>query len=321
MKIALLQDTPGTTPWWSFYAERCKQNGIKTVHIDPICQEWWKQLNAFSPHAIIWRGGQPRPWHDHQLLQRLLLHFDLPDIPIYPPIETHYLYETKILQTRLFQRHGIPHPATYITYDYRQAFDFLSARKTWPVVIKTSEGAGSSGVYRVHEKKKALAMITAAFKGEGIKYGTKERAKGYAYIQEYIDAPNGIIRISTFGNPVKTMTGFWLHNRLSDGWTASSGNRYTYEPMPDDALILAKTVAEKLGLLWNMIDFIKRNGKWTVLELSDTCGLSGTNSRTFTYHVSPFNDPSIVQRREKKDFRYYIWDAILADLTFRGLNV
>jgi hypothetical protein len=311
MKIVILKDTPGTTPWWQFYQDRCKMQRFDCLVLNELHEDWWRRLLRYQPNAIIWRGGHPRPWHDLQLLERLMLHHELPKIKVYPSLKMHYLYETKIVQTRLFQSRCILHPPTYITYDEKQAIEFVKARKAWPLVFKTSQGAGSAGVRKLENEEQALKLLHEMFHGEGVKYSHKDRAVGYAYLQEYVHSPKGIIRISTYGLPVKVLTGFWLHNRPKDGWTASSSNIYTYGPMPEKALRLAIEVSEKLGLLWNMIDFIPKDDQWLTLELSDTCGLHGTNSRRFTYHVQ---SGKIEQREESIDFRHYIWNAILEDL-------
>ena len=314
VKIAVLKDTRCAKPWWPFYVERCKERtGITHAVLDSQRSDWFKRLLEFAPNGVIWRAGHLRPEHTLALFQRLLLHFQT-KLLIYPTVHQHWHYDNKLMQTRMFQLHGIPHPPTYITYSEAKAREFVRARKKWPMVNKTSGGAGSSGVSLIKNREEGLRLCDKAFHGTGIKSASSQEV-GFIYLQEYIPAPQGIIRVSVYGLHEKQyVTGFYEKNRPND-FRASNSNIYTYESLPEDAMRLCVQVCEKMNLLWSMIDVIRYNGRWLVLEVSDTCGLVGTNSRKFTYSVYGKGENAMFRERENNtDFRNIIFEVILHDI-------
>lgn len=83
-------------------------------------------------------------------------------IPAYPDLRSHVLYNDKITQSYEFSRLGIPAPATRVFWAERDALQWLRDAD-FPLVCKTSGGAGSGGVSLLYSVREAGKLVRKAF--------------------------------------------------------------------------------------------------------------------------------------------------------------
>ena len=81
--------------------------------------------------------------------------------PIYPSFEETYIYENKRLLSYWLDINKIPHPKTRVFVkkdDVKQYLNNLST-KDFPLVLKSSIGAASTGVKILNTKKAVLKCV------------------------------------------------------------------------------------------------------------------------------------------------------------------
>ncbi len=85
---------------------------------------------------------------------------------IFPSPEEIYIYENKRFFSSWLEANGIPHPLTYVIYDYEEALKFIR-ENALPVVAKTSTGASGSGVTILKSVDEAVRYVNDSFYGAG----------------------------------------------------------------------------------------------------------------------------------------------------------
>ena len=109
-----------------------------------------------------------------------LLHreFHLPMIPSWPEIA---IYENKRALAAWLNVNGIPHPETHVFENRVDAIRFLKGTR-FPLVAKTSMGAGGSGVRILRSAEEAVGYVERTFNGPGAPRdsGPKWRKQGFA---------------------------------------------------------------------------------------------------------------------------------------------
>ncbi|GAG37101.1 unnamed protein product, partial [marine sediment metagenome] len=194
---------------------------------------------------------------------------------------THYFYDHKVLQTYLFQIHGIPHPETHIFFRADEAYKFLQ-KANYPIVVKTDAGAGSAGVRFPDNFGEAVKQLEENFT-IGLKYYGERREKNLFYVQEYIPVP-GQFRIVVVNNDVGY--GFYLSNKPGTR-VASSQGHYSYPAIPVELLNLSAKINQEMNWDYMMYDWIWKEStkQWLILETTDTCGFGGSSARKITYYL------------------------------------
>ncbi len=86
---------------------------------------------------------------------------------VYPSIEELYIYENKRMLSYFLEANNIPHPATKVFYSKLNAFEYIR-KCTFPIVAKTSIGAGGSGVKILKNVKEADSYIKDSFSYRGV---------------------------------------------------------------------------------------------------------------------------------------------------------
>ncbi|BCS31615.1 hypothetical protein TBR22_A08170 [Luteitalea sp. TBR-22] len=166
---------------------------------------------------------------------------------IFPAPQSYLYYDDKARQASLLLHRGYPTPATAVVSGPDDLDAFVRREGLqWPVVVKQSHGAGSSGVRLAHGPADAEFPCIA---------------------QQFCPGNDGDVRINVIGDRAM---GFCRANREGD-FRASGSGRLTYpESLDPDLLATAWRISRENGFDSMAYDFVRLDGRWVVLEMSYT---------------------------------------------------
>ncbi len=192
--------------------------------------------------------------------------FDAMGKRTFPRCSAYRFAQDKIKQSALFQLLEIPHPRTRVFYGRRQQAT-IADHFSFPFVAKIPRGSAMGrGVFRI-EDAEALRRYCAL--------------TPVAYIQEYLPSDRDV-RVVVIGG--RAVLAYW---RIApDGEfraNVSAGGRIRFDPVPDPAVALALTVAERCGWDDVGIDLLPFRDRWYVLEGNMKYGKEGFRQAGIDY--------------------------------------
>lgn len=164
---------------------------------------------------------------------------------IFPATASYSLYDDKRAQADVFQANGWPMPYTTWLENEQDLETFLKGTGLgFPLVQKTSGGAGSTGV-------------SLAASPTDLRYP--------CLVQEFCPGNTGDLRLNVIGDRVM---GFRRRNRPGDFRASGSGLLDYPSELPQDAIELAWKISTQAGFDSMAYDFVRRGDAWTILEIS-----------------------------------------------------
>lgn len=186
--------------------------------------------------------------------------------PTFPSFHTYKFAMDKIRQTAMFQMMGIPHPRTRVFYG-RDPRDSILAEFRFPFIAKIPRGsARGRGVFLIQTQDHLDAYLCF---------------KGPAYIQEYLPFDRDM-RIIVMGR--EAVFSYWRVAVDSEFKTnVSQGGEIRFDPLPREALDLARFAARQCG--WDDVgmDIARSQGKFYVLEGNMKYGTKGFQQAGINY--------------------------------------
>jgi glutathione synthase/RimK-type ligase-like ATP-grasp enzyme len=204
---------------------------------------------------------------------------------IMPNFETVWHFESKVAQSFIFNYYNIPTPRTVVSFSLDDALSLLRS-ENYPVVFKSSSDAASRGVRLVKDKKRAQWYAwKALYTGLGwriIRRALKlDHRDNVAYWQEFIPNNERDLRVTAIGD--RCAVAFWRKNRPGDFRASGSGRIVYTEPAPEETIRFAMETNKKLGFDSMGYDFIFREGKFVITEMSYTYVDSAIHNATGYY--------------------------------------
>ncbi|WP_244154276.1 ATP-grasp domain-containing protein [Desulfospira joergensenii] len=186
--------------------------------------------------------------------------------PTFPSYHTYKFAMDKIKQTAMFQMMNIPHPRTRIFYG-KLSRERILAEFCFPFIAKIPRGsAQGKGVFLIQTPEHLDAHLSL---------------KGPAYIQEYLPFDRDM-RIIVMGR--EAVFSYWRVARGSDFKTnVSRGGEIRFDPLPREALDLARATAQTCGWDDVGIDIALAEGKFYVLEGNMKYGTKGFKKAGIDY--------------------------------------
>ncbi len=164
---------------------------------------------------------------------------------IFPCSRSYELYDDKRAQWEFFRDCSIPTPFTSWVEGPRDLDLFLRGTGIrFPLVVKTAAGAGSTGVSLAHNPTE-------------VRYP--------CLVQQFCKGNDGDLRLNVIGDRVM---GFLRTNRPHDFRASGSGLISYPDELPLDAAEIAWRISKEAGFDSMAYDFVKREGRWQVLEIS-----------------------------------------------------
>ena len=192
--------------------------------------------------------------------------FDAMGIATFPSYHNYKCVQDKIRQSALFQMLEIPHPRTRVFYGRRQK-SRITEFFSYPFVAKVARGSAMGrGVFLIRTREELDAYLSQ---------------NHAAYIQSYMPIDRDI-RAVVIGRRV--IHAYW--RIAAEGEFRSNvacGARISLDPVPEEALDLARRTAE--ACRWDDvgIDICVCEGKYYVLEANMKYGKEGFRTAGIDY--------------------------------------
>lgn len=263
------------------YVESCKELKIEYVILDLLSENWIEEIKESKVDGILVRIMANIEEHKSLYDERLYIIEDELNIPIYPSRKELFLYENKRLYEYWLTANKYKHPKTDVFYRKEDALKFIRNSK-YPLVFKTSSGAGASGVTIVKNKFHAFWYTMQVFgffdyrlslgktmwsKKKIIpfpKFGVTQ--KHYLLAQEYLD-------IKWEWRIIKIGDSFFGHQKLLKGRFASGSGMVGWVKPPEELLFLVKEICEKGKFDSMAMDVLEtKNGEYFINEIQSLFG-------------------------------------------------
>ena len=217
----------------------------------------------------------------------------------FPSYEEVVLHENKKLLSYFLNAKKIPHPNTFVFYFKKEALEFL-LRTNYPLVGKSSNGAGGTGVKILKNYKDAKKYVQRAFSDKGLtkksgpnfKTGNipkrvlkklanikEAREKIKSYIDIASDAQKGFVILQEYvphdfeWRSVRIGDSYFAHKKIKQGDMASGTKGIDYINPPEALLDFTKKICEENNFNFMAIDlFENQNGGYLVNELQTIFG-------------------------------------------------
>ena len=169
------------------YIAACHDLKINYLVVDIRHSNWIEEVlssgcQVFLAWPTIYKPIQKQFWDE-----RLATMVNQLGLKAYPSLDLLNLYESKRKSRDWLISHGYHHPKTEVFFKRDHALNF-AGNANYPLVLKTDQGAASSGVYIINSKAEAIKWVKRAF-GRGITLKNRGRFdvhQGYIIFQEYL---------------------------------------------------------------------------------------------------------------------------------------
>ncbi|MDI9431297.1 MAG: hypothetical protein QM570_06225 [Planctomycetota bacterium] len=252
-----------------YYVGACREMGVPYKVLDLSGPDWVDLVRNSRCDAFLVRPScELSVWkrmYDERL--RVMVE-DLGKI-VYPSYQELWFYESKRLMCYWLQAHGVPHPRTWIFYNWEEAREFARTCEL-PIVVKSDFGSAASGVEIMYSRSRLARYITRCFGKGVIRDGEdpRDRLWGSVVFQEYLpDAREW--RVTAIGSS------YFGYEKLKDGDFHSGSLLRAYGRPCDDLLSFAKGIMEEGGFTSMGLDiFETKDGRYLVNELQSLFGTS-----------------------------------------------
>jgi ribosomal protein S6--L-glutamate ligase len=193
--------------------------------------------------------------------------FDAMGKPTFPSYQTYRFVQDKIKQTALFVLLGLPHPRTRVFYGRRQKRRITEFFQ-FPFIAKIPRGSAMGrGVFLISDDGDLHRYLEASHP---------------AYIQEYLPIDRDM-RVVVIGRNV--VHAYWRLAPPRDFRSnVAVGGEVCLDPVPEDALNLARETARQCHWDDVGIDICRRDGRLYILEANMKYGKEGFRAAGIDYN-------------------------------------
>ncbi len=265
VKLGIVMDT---TQSHRHYIAACREVKISYEVLDLLADDWIDRFTRGGYDAfLIWpsaSGSMIKAAFDMRLK---ILEEDM-GMRILPTWKECWLTEYKPRLRDWLQVHKIPHPKSWVFYDYEAARDFCLTAPL-PIVVKTAIGASGSGV-RIIKRRAQLMRLARQYFSSGVQIRAFEpwdKQKGYLFLQEYL-ADAAEWRMVRIGDSF-----FGYRKEKGDDGKHSASHKWSWLDPGGNLLNLTKRVTDVQGFKSMNVDIFKLpDGRLLVNECQTVFG-------------------------------------------------
>lgn len=184
-RLAILRNEVGAdhANWLKACAERADR---MTCELIDLSKDGWREavLNGGFDGLLTQPSGWSASARD-RYAGRIMELAKVTDVPMIPSSAEIAIYENKRVLATWLKENSVPHPETWVFDDPDRARAFARTA-TYPIVAKTSIGAGGRGVRILPKAGDALGYIDSTFNGSGAPRSTGPQWRGGALLQRGI---------------------------------------------------------------------------------------------------------------------------------------
>lgn len=261
---------------------------------------WLAEVRKSSHDILLAKPGAMSSHYKQLYDERIYILSRLYDTLIFPSPAEIYIYENKRLLSYWLEANAIPHPATSIFYDMREA-EAYSVTCMLPVVAKTSTGASGSGVRILKSRQEIQNYIRKTFRGKGSPQRSGPNlgkggvlTRGFHYIGHPSDIlkkitlyrlradgrQRGLVIFQEFilhefeWRAVRIGDSFFAHKKIKIKDKASGTLLKNYDDPPTELLDFVRQITDKHGFYSQAVDVFDSDRGYLVNEMQCIFGQS-----------------------------------------------
>jgi len=335
MKIAI-HHTPNTfSDTWIAY---CQEKRIAYQLVNCYDSNIIEQL--IDCDALLWHHDHAK-YKDLLFAKQLLFSLEQAGKIVFPNAKTTWHFDDKVGQKYLLEAIHAPLVPSFVFYDKEQAMTWAKDTN-YPKVFKLRGGAGARNVKLIKTKKQAIKKINRAFgrgfspfdrvgllkerwrrfkmkedtflgvmKGVGRLFIPTEfakmsnREKGYVYFQDFIPNNEFDTRVVVIhGEKALAERRFVRKN----DFRASGSGKFDYNDIHPEIIKQAFKIAQQLELQSIAFDFVLKDGKPLVIEMSYGYGTQGISN------APGYWDANLNWHEGKYDSQKWVIEKIIQDI-------
>jgi glutathione synthase/RimK-type ligase-like ATP-grasp enzyme len=251
-------------PYWTKFERFLTNNEIPFGYFEVHQSNWLAAAGQFD--VILWAPEEATNYILEEGRRKTYILEKLFGKVCFPSFDTLMWNEDKLTQYELLRMNNLPVVETFISYDLGETLKKLSQLE-YPLVAKTSTGAGSVAVELIKNIRQAERISKTIFSNSGrTTFWPYYRQKDYVYFQKFQPNEGYDLRIIVVGNII-----IGYYRDIPKGEFRASGmNTDRFEALPEDAMQLGRKVAEKFDGIVMAVDMLRdpRDGKLCITELS-----------------------------------------------------
>lgn len=235
------------------------------VNIDK--SDWIDKIGQFD--VVVWKPEFMGIKSSQILKEKVFFMQHIMKKRVFPNYETIWHFDSKIAQSYLLKYFKIKTPKTFVSFEYDDVIENAYKFK-YPIVVKESNGAGSTGVKLIKDSKKLISYVNYKFLWENL-FSRKVNSKlydrfGQVYIQEFLKGNDSDLRITIIGD--KYAYGFWRKNRDNDFRASGSGKIDYVKNIPTNVIKYCSKIS-KLNKFDSMAyDILYKGDEFLIIEIS-----------------------------------------------------
>jgi len=268
--------------------------------INLTASNWLEEVQRMDHDILLAKPGALSAHYKQLYDERIYILSVLCNSLIFPSPAEIYIYENKRLLSYWLKANGIPHPATRVFYDMREA-EAYAGTCLLPVVAKTSTGASGSGVKILKSRKEVQDYISKTFTGKGSpqrngpnlgKDGVLARGFHYFHHPSDILKKLALYRIRADGRQrglvifqeflphefewrtVRIGNSFFAHKKIKIKDKASGTLLKNYDDPPIELLDFVRQITDKHGFFSQAVDVFDSDRGYLVNEMQCIFGQS-----------------------------------------------
>jgi glutathione synthase/RimK-type ligase-like ATP-grasp enzyme len=256
-------------PYWTKFERFLKNNEIPFRYYEVHRSDWMAESAQFD--VILWATEEAAVYTVEESRRKTYSLEKISGKLCFPSLDTLMWNEDKIAQYDLLRIRGFPVIETFISHDLHEILD-KTRRLEYPLVTKSSTGAGSMAVELVKDSRQAEAISKSVFSVGGRKtYWPYFRQKNYVYFQKYQINEGYDLRVIIVGD---LALGYYRDAPKGD-FRASGMNTVRFERLPEDAVTLARKVSKEFDEITMAVDMLRdpRDGNLYITELGAMPGI------------------------------------------------
>jgi len=276
------------------------KNDIEYRIVTLTSNNWLEEIQKLPCGILLAKPGGLTAHYKQLYDERIYILAYILGYKIYPSPMEIFIYENKRFLSYWLKANNIPHPATDVFYDRKEALKYLGNCK-FPFVAKTNIGASGSGVTIIRNKSEAHRYIEETFSGKGSPQRTGPNLekggilkRGFHYILHPSDITKklNIYQTKTVNlqkgflifqehiphdfewRTVRIGDSFFAHKKLKKGEKSSGSLLKNYDNPPLDLLDLVKEITDRHGFYSQAIDIFESDNGYLVNEMQCIFGQS-----------------------------------------------
>lgn len=261
-RVGLMRDR-GELPYWTKFERFLRNNQIPFDYYEAHQSNWMAAAGQFD--VLLWVPEEAVPYCVEEIRRKMYILENFCGKSCFPSFDTLMWHEDKLTQYELLRMNGFPVVETFISHNLEEVLATLP-RLEYPLVAKSSTGAGSMAVELVKDRWQAERISKAIFSSNGrATFWPYFRQKDCVYFQKFQPNSGYDLRVIAVGNKV-----FGYYRDVPHGEFRASGmGLVRKEAIPADALQLAWQLARKFDWIMVAVDMLRDPaGKLHITELS-----------------------------------------------------